>query len=113
MLRVYLTKPGGVGWNKILFQNSSAVNTWTRFYVPIGGLPAGYQIQIEGYGKITDALSPYADMEIDDIQFIDCASENRSENSLNCTFENGLCGWFDADLGSNSKLDWVCIEIYG
>jgi hypothetical protein len=46
-------------------------------------------------------------MEIDSIEFDDCSKIMIYEKDLNCTFENGFCGWEDVDRGTNSRLDWV------
>jgi len=81
--------------------------TWTTFNVPIGSLPAGYQIQISAMGFPTASTLPFADMEIDEIKFINCAPTSIVNSSLNCDFENGTCGWFNVDLGNNNQIDWV------
>jgi hypothetical protein len=105
--RVFLSKPGGQSWNKLIFQISQTSDQWTKYSVTIGNLPAGYQIQIEGMGVTTQETSPYADMEIDNIQFENCGTRNFSSAELDCSFENGNCGWTEVDLSTNSKLNWV------
>ncbi len=80
---------------------------WTTLSVQIGSLEAGYQIGIAGKGLPTANTIPFADMEIDNIVFYNCSKIMTYVKDLNCSFENGFCGWNDVDRGTNSRLDWV------
>ena len=81
---------------------------WTTIRVEIGRLPPGYQIKISGKGLPNSATTPFADMEIDYIQFVNCQDDSvLFVTDISCTFENGTCGWIDYGLSTNSKLDWV------
>ncbi len=86
---------------------TQSYSQWTTLTVQIGGLEAGYQIRIAGKGLPTENTIPFADMEIDSIEFDDCSKIMIYEKDLNCTFENGFCGWADVDRDTNSRLDWV------
>jgi hypothetical protein len=107
--RVFLHRPlSGLVWNKLIFQITRPINSWMSFFVQIGSLPAGYQIQIAGMGvPVADTL-PYADMEIDEIKFINCGvNQSTASNNLTCNFETGFCGWYDFNLNTNNQIDWV------
>ncbi len=80
---------------------------WTTLSVQIGSLEAGYQIRIAGKGRPNVNTIPFADMEIDNIAFVNCSKIMTYVSDLNCAFENGFCGWDDVDRGTNSRLDWV------
>lgn len=106
IFKVSLFRRASFNFLKQLLQITTQVMQWTTYTVPIGSLPAGYQIQIQGMGFVTENTSPYADMEIDEIKFINCGP-NSVDNPLTCDFETGTCGWFDLNLSSNNQIDWV------
>ncbi len=93
-------------FEKVLLNVTQPFKQWTSIASEIGGLQAGYQIRISGLSRIT--IYENSDMEIDNIQLVNCEKINTFfVTTLNCTFENGTCGWMDLDLTSNSRLDWV------
>ena len=99
-------------WSKSLLKTSEIWNDWKSFSVHIGKLDPGYQIDIEATGPQIATLAPYRDIELDDIQFVDCDALNVTSLPLDCDFENGTCGWYDYNMQSNNKLDWVSLFIY-
>lgn len=107
--RVFLHRPlSSLVWNKLIFQITQPINSWMSFFVQIGSLPAGYQIQIAGTGVPVANTLPYADMEIDEIKFINCGvNQSTASNNLTCNFEMGFCGWYDFNLNTNNQIDWV------
>ncbi len=107
--RVFLHRPlSSLVWNKLIFQITRPINSWMSFFVQIGSLPAGYQIQIAGTGVPVANTLPYADMEIDEIKFINCGvNQSTASNNLTCNFEMGFCGWYDFNLNTNNQIDWV------
>jgi hypothetical protein len=107
--RVFLHRSlSGLAWNKMIFQITQTINSWTTFFVQIGSLPAGYQIQISGIGVPVANTLPYADMEIDEIKFINCGvNQSTALNALTCNFEVNFCGWYDVNLNTNNQIDWV------
>ena len=104
---------GTTKWSKQLLKLSSmSYTTWISYSAQIGSLPAGYQIEISGLGIVTTNTQPYADMEIDEIQFVNCDTNNTSPSqNLTCDFETDTCGWTDMGIATNNKLDWVRILI--
>jgi hypothetical protein len=51
----------------------------------------------------------FIDIEIDDIQFINCGRNDTLpiNSNLTCDFESGMCGWIDLRENTASKLDWM------
>lgn len=93
---------------KTIAEIRKPAKTWTKVTVQIGSMSAGFQVWITSKGVVTDQTQPFVDIEIDNIQFIHCEDTDANwETTLNCTFESGTCGWTDADISTNSKLDWV------
>jgi hypothetical protein len=107
--RVFIHRPvSRLVWHKLIFQITQPINSWMSFSVQIGSLPAGYQIQIAGMGVPVANTLPYADMEIDEIKFINCGvNQSTASNNLTCNFETGFCGWYDINLNTNNQIDWV------
>ena len=102
-----------VVWVKPLRDMNQMMTTgWNSFEVHLGQLAAGYQIQFVGMAGMTAWLNPYIDMELDEIKFVNCDASATSTNTtanLTCDFETGTCGWYDYNLGSSNKIDWVSI----
>ncbi len=111
-LRVFLHRAlSDSVWNKLIFEITRPMNNWVNFFLQIGSLPAGYQIWVSGMGVPVANTLPYADMEIDEIKFINCgvnqSNQSSALNALTCNFEESFCGWFDFNLNTNNQIDWV------
>ena len=110
-LSIILYKRPEVFWPLSKTIRTITENTgWKNYTVDIGKLPAGYQIRISANGTLSIYTRPYLDVELDNIKFVDCdPSATVTPSSLSCDFESGTCGWFDWNMASTNKLDWVRI----
>ena len=86
----------------------SSVDRWTNYTVTLGQLNAGWQVKIYGECDVVSQGSPYKDMELDNLRFIDCdAQAQPAQANLTCDFERDMCGWFEWNRGTIQQIDWV------
>jgi hypothetical protein len=92
---------------KIVFDYDKPTNGWISVSVPLTSLKQGTQIEIHGFGVVTPKYK-YVDVEIDDIQFVNCGRNaiKPINANLTCDFETDMCGWIDNQENQVSKLDW-------
>ena len=97
-------------WLKPLM-DISVLSPWHIYQVHIGRLDPGYQIQFVGRIDVVNTrINPFRDMSLDEIKFVNCDANSTvpaQPANLTCDFESGTCGWFDWNIGSTNKIDWV------
>ncbi|XP_033751986.1 MAM and LDL-receptor class A domain-containing protein 1-like [Pecten maximus] len=97
----------------IWYKTGNQGNGWKQATADIGSLPAGYKVQFDALPSKSFQTSgiPQSDMAIDDVKFVACNPTqivNNSVFNLNCSFESGLCGYFQETA---DDFDWTLTNL--